>query len=192
MDVGAGAPAKGGDYCSNCRALPRPQYFRGLHAHAGPLKMQGLKCRAKSVRFLLIPFILLPLFELWLLIQVGSRIGALTTIGLCLLTAAIGVALLRQQGMSTLLRADRRMASGEVPAVEILEGFLLAVGGALLLTPGFFTDALGLLCLLPFTRRALVARLLRSGRWPRPPGGPGASGDGVAGHIIEGEYRRDD
>lgn len=153
------------------------------------------------MRFLLLPFIAIPLFELWLLIQVGSRIGAWTTIGLCLLTAAVGLALLRQQGVATLLRANQRLASGEVPAREMLEGFLLALGGVLLMTPGFFTDTLGLLCLLPFTRRALVARLLRSGRWqvmpgfgPRPDQGQGQGRDAgdPAARIIEGEYRRED
>lgn len=111
----------------------------------------------------LILFILIPIAEMLVLIEVGSRIGALATIGLVLLTAVIGVALLKQQGFATLARANQRMQSGELPAQEMAEGIFLAVGGALLLTPGFITDTVGLLCLIPGVRQWLLGRLL--GRW---------------------------
>lgn len=115
------------------------------------------------MRFLVLLFIVVPIVEMWVLIEVGSAIGALSTIALVFLTAAIGLALLRQQGINTLLKVNFRMERGELPAGEILEGVMLAVGGALLLTPGFITDAIGFCCLLPFTRKALVAVLLRQG-----------------------------
>ena len=115
------------------------------------------------MRFLLPLFIIMPIVEMWVLIQVGGLIGALPTIALVLLTAMIGLHLLKQQGLSTLMRASQKMAHGGLPANEILEGILLAIGGALLLTPGFFTDAIGFACLLPFTRRSLVKILLRKG-----------------------------
>ena len=86
---------------------------------------------------LLMLFVIMPVVEMWVLVEVGSEIGALTTIGLVLLTAMLGLALLRQQGVSTLMRANQRMQSGQLPAQEMVEGIFLAVGGALLLTPGF-------------------------------------------------------
>ncbi|MCB1614531.1 MAG: FxsA family protein [Pseudomonadales bacterium] len=108
------------------------------------------------MRLLFLAFLLIPVIEMWLLITVGSVIGAWPTIGLVLLTAIIGVALLRQQGVATLFRVNQKMAAGELPAGEIAEGLFLAIGGALLLTPGFFTDFLGFACLIPVSRRCMV------------------------------------
>jgi UPF0716 protein FxsA len=145
---------------------------------------------------LLLLFIVMPVVEMWVLIEVGSRIGALTTIGLVLLTAMIGLALLRQQGVSTLLRANQRMAAGEMPLQEMVEGIFLAVGGALLLTPGFITDTIGFACLIPGLRQVLIGSLLR----PLISRAAGRAGtfyqyrryqDGRE-DIIEGEFRRDE
>lgn len=110
---------------------------------------------------LLLIFVIVPVLEMWLLIEVGSRIGALPTIALVLLTAMIGVGLLRRQGLSTLARANRRMEAGQMPAEEMVEGIFLAVGGALLLTPGFFTDFIGFCCLIPGIRQLIIGRLLK-------------------------------
>ena len=158
-------------------------------------------------------FIVMPIVEMVVLIKVGGMIGALNTVGLVLLTAVIGAALLRQQGLSTLLRANQRLNSGELPAREVAEGLILAVGGALLLTPGFVTDTIGFLCLIPGSRHWLAGLALkrmvvagqsggftfRAGSGPFGPGqgpfGPGAdpfgtrSGPGDRDDIIEGEYR---
>jgi UPF0716 protein FxsA len=112
------------------------------------------------VRFLLVIFIVIPIIEMWLLIQVGGLIGALPTIALVMLTAVIGLALLRRQGFSTLMRGRAKMESGEIPAMEMIEALVLAVSGAMLLTPGFFTDALGFAGLLPLSRHWLVNRLV--------------------------------
>ncbi len=109
------------------------------------------------MRFLLLFFIVVPIAEMWILIKVGQSLGALPTILLVMLTAAIGIALLRRQGVSTLTRAQQRMEEGQLPAQEMIEGIALAVGGALLLTPGFMTDALGFACLIPASRRKLAA-----------------------------------
>lgn len=118
-------------------------------------------------------FLAMPIVEMYLLIQVGGWIGALPTIGLVALTAMVGMALLRQQGFATLLRGQQRMAEGQLPAQELMEGFALAVGGALLLTPGFVTDAVGFSLLLPPTRRLLVGAFVRRGVWQmqQGPGG---------------------
>jgi UPF0716 protein FxsA len=105
---------------------------------------------------LLLLFIVTPIFEMLLLIEVGSKIGALNTVAVVLLTAMIGLALLRKQGLDTLLRANQKINSGEVPAQEMAEGLALAAGGALLLTPGFITDGIGFCLLMPVTRQLLV------------------------------------
>ena len=102
------------------------------------------------------------------LIKVGEQIGALNTVALVVLTAFIGVAMLRQQGLATLLRANQRMSEGSLPAEELLEGIFLAVGGALLLTPGFVTDAIGFTLLTPGFRKmlakTLLAKMIESGQ----------------------------
>ncbi|MFT5888482.1 MAG: UPF0716 protein FxsA [Zhongshania sp.] len=115
------------------------------------------------MRFLFLLFVILPVLEMWLLIEVGGLIGSLPTIGMVLLTAVVGAALLKQQGVETLTRAQQRLNSGQVPATEILEGLLLAVGGALLLTPGFVTDAIGFVCLIGPLRRVVVGEMLKRG-----------------------------
>jgi UPF0716 protein FxsA len=112
------------------------------------------------MRYALLLFILMPIIEMWLLITIGSYIGALSTILLVLLTALIGIGLLRAQGFTTLWRGKEKLQQGKIPAQEIMEGIVLAVSGALLLTPGFVTDAIGLLGLLSFTRILLVRGIL--------------------------------
>lgn len=143
---------------------------------------------------ILLLFIVVPLVELYILIEVGQRIGALSTIGLCILTALIGGALLRQQGFETLTRARVNVDRGHLPALELFEGVALAVGGLLLLTPGFATDVFGFLCLIPFTRRLLVASALRRLHVVYGPAGPRRPGEpGPADHrTIEGDYERRD
>lgn len=113
------------------------------------------------MRYALLLFILMPIIEMWLLITIGSYIGALSTILLVLLTALIGIGLLRAQGFTTLWRGKEKLQQGKIPAQEIMEGIVLAVSGALLLTPGFVTDAIGLMGLLPFTRIMLVKGILQ-------------------------------
>ncbi len=107
-------------------------------------------------------FVIMPIIEMSVLISVGARIGALNTIALVLLSAVIGSYLLRQQGLETLLRAKQRLDGGELPAQEMVEGIIIAVGAALLITPGFVTDFMGLLCLIPAFRRAVYERFRRS------------------------------
>jgi len=106
--------------------------------------------------YLFIIFVILPIAEIGLLIEVGDRIGTLNTVGFVVLTALIGSLMLRHQGLSTLFRARARIEGGELPLEEMLEGICLAVGGALLVTPGFITDIIGFTCLVPGTRRWLV------------------------------------
>ncbi|MEA3410261.1 MAG: FxsA family protein [Pseudomonadota bacterium] len=130
-------------------------------------------------------FVFLPLVEIFLLIQVGGLIGALPTVGLVVTTAVAGAGLLRQQGLATLARLNEEMGRGVLPAQSLMEGAALLVGGAMLLTPGFLTDAAGLMCLLPPTRRFLLSRLAGRVQMMRPPGAPGGE---AGGRVIEGEF----
>ncbi|MBE0597550.1 MAG: FxsA family protein [Desulfuromonadales bacterium] len=104
---------------------------------------------------LFILFAVVPVLEIYLLIQVGSRLGALPTVALLLLISLLGAWLVRQQGFEIMRRVQAEVAQGRPPAAELLDGALVLVGGTLLLTPGFFTDLLGLFFLLPPSRRLL-------------------------------------
>ena len=115
------------------------------------------------MRFFFLLFITIPIAEIWVLLEVSSKIGVLNTIGLVFLTAVVGITLLKRQGLNTLLRLNQRIEQGQLPAAEIFEGVVLAIGGALLLTPGFITDVLGFACILPFSRNVVVAELLKRG-----------------------------
>ncbi len=106
-------------------------------------------------------FLVVPIVEIYLLLEVGGLIGAFPTIILVVLTAVIGAGLLRQQGLSTLARLQQNMGQGKIPAQEMIEGVLLAVGGALLMTPGFVTDTMGFLCLLPFSHKFIAKNIMK-------------------------------
>jgi len=142
---------------------------------------------------LLAVFVGAPLVELYVLIEVGSEIGAIPTIALSVFTAGLGALLVRLQGLGVVLRVREALAREEVPALELLEGVVLLATGVLLLLPGFITDTLGFLMLVaPLRRALLVGWLRRRGMLrPGPPPGPGGEG-GARGGYIEGEYRRDD
>ncbi len=135
-----------------------------------------------------------PLLELYVLIEVGSEIGALTTILLSIFTAILGAALVRLQGVSVLLRVQETLARGEAPALEMLEGAVLMMAGVMLLFPGFITDAMGFLMLVPPLRRSLILALLRhSGRLSPAPGDAARDEEPVRRvTIIQGEYRKED
>jgi len=109
----------------------------------------------------IILFIFIPLIEIYLLIAIGSEIGALLTIALILFTAGLGVILLRQQGFITLTKIRQSLDQGELPAVTMLEGLMLLIAGVLLLTPGFFTDAIGFICLVPSIRSKIANSVLK-------------------------------
>jgi UPF0716 protein FxsA len=106
---------------------------------------------------LFILFAAIPVIEIYLLIKAGSLIGALPTVALLLLISMAGAWLVRHQGFGLLRRIQAELAVGRLPAGELLDGALVLVGGVLLLTPGFFTDFLGLFLLIPVTR-TLVKR----------------------------------
>jgi len=109
------------------------------------------------IRILFFFFVLIPLLELYVLIEVGSGIGGLTTIALCLLTAAVGGMIIRVQGLQTLLQAKKSMQQHEL-AEHGLHGVMLVIAGVFLFIPGFITDTLGFLLLVPAVRRWIVRK----------------------------------
>ncbi len=153
----------------------------------------GGRCRELRVFFwLLLLFFTVPLVEIYVLLEVGGVIGVLPTIAMVVLTAVVGAGLIRAQGLATLGRVQQELERGELPAVTIIEAALLLVAGALLLTPGFVTDAIGFLILVPPLRRraieSFIAQRLAAA------GAPGQGGQGASGgpRVIEGEFRRED
>ncbi|ABB39219.1 FxsA cytoplasmic membrane protein [Oleidesulfovibrio alaskensis G20] len=111
---------------------------------------------------LLLLFTIIPFIELYLLIQVGSAIGAGSTILLVILTGIAGAWLARTEGLSTMFKVRQSLDKGVMPADEMVEGLMILVAGILLITPGLMTDALGLVLLFPLTRAPLARRLRRS------------------------------
>ena len=171
---------------------------------------------------LLALFILIPVVEIYLLIQVGGIIGAFPTIILVVFTAVMGAWLLRIQGFSTIERVKKTLAAGGIPAFELLEGLILLIAGVFLLPPGFFTDTIGFLCLMPALRRLFLVwvsgRFMMAGSGqaaneqnfargnssdPRtspftssrkrvPPGASANRPEDKSNNVIEGEFRRED
>ena len=151
------------------------------------------------MKVLLLLFIVMPILEMWVLITVGGIIGPLLTIGLVLLTACIGLTLLKYQGRGALLSARQKLAANEIPAREMADGLFFAVGGALLLTPGFITDAIGFACLTPGIRTAVIhffsKHIFRSASFRTQgfrhgnDGRPGAEKP-KSNQIIDGDFER--
>ena len=102
-------------------------------------------------------FVMVPIAEISLLIKVGGAIGGFNTILFVILTAVLGAYLVRQQGFATITKLQQETQAGRIPALQIAEGVALLFAGAVLLTPGFITDAIGFTLLIPFTRRIVIA-----------------------------------
>ncbi|MDH3325345.1 MAG: FxsA family protein [Gammaproteobacteria bacterium] len=150
------------------------------------------------LKILIVLFIAIPVIEIYLLIKVGSVIGAIPTILIIIGTAVLGAAMLRAQGISTFQRVQNTMQRGEIPALEMMEGLILLISGALLLTPGFFTDAIGFVALIPFARRAFIVWALKHSNIIQTSQFTQHTYDGTAykekdGHVvIEGKYKKED
>jgi UPF0716 protein FxsA len=122
-------------------------------------------------------FLVMSLVEIYVLVQVGQAIGVLNTIGLLIVMSIVGGWLARREGASVFTRLRAQLEAGRMPTNELIDGFLILTGGILLVTPGFVSDALGILLLFPPTRaaaRALVKRRFRV-QVMGFPGGPGAT-----------------
>lgn len=132
-------------------------------------------------RSIFIAIIVISFLELYVLLAVGSVLGAITTILLIILSAALGSYLLKKQGFETYQRFQAAIQRNEVPAIELMEGFVILLGGALLLTPGFITDIAGLCCLLPSLRVHIINFILERFAIPNPNNS----------NVLEGEFRKD-
>ena len=146
---------------------------------------------------LFVAFVVVPLLELYVLIQVGQVIGAWWTIGLLLADAIVGSWLIRREGGRAWQSLTTSLQSGRMPARELADAALILVGGTLMLTPGFLSDVLGLLVILPFTRpvarrlltRVVTAHLVSVSTGPSPARDPDARnpGPGSEGSVVRGE-----
>ncbi|MGF1701738.1 membrane protein FxsA [Photobacterium makurazakiensis] len=136
---------------------------------------------------LLFLFIVVPIVEIALFVQVGGFLGMWPTIGLVLLTAIVGASLVRSQGIATLMSVQNRLQQGELPAQQIVEGVMLAVSGVLLLTPGFMTDALGMMVLLPAPRAMLAKQLMSRVKVQGMASGSGFSAGFGGGQGFDGQ-----
>ena len=133
----------------------------------------------------LLLFIAIPAVELWLLVEVGGRIGTWEVVGLILLTGVVGWSLVKRQGLTTVRRIKEETGQGRIPAAEMVAGLCLVAAGLLLVTPGFLTDIVGFLLLLPPVRHLLALHLMKRFKHRimvmqqqrRPPGRGGGGGN---------------
>lgn len=110
---------------------------------------------------LFVLFLVVPFVELYVILQVGQTVGVLNTVALLVVVSLVGAWLVKREGLSVLRQAQERVARGSVPGRELVDGVLILGAGALLLTPGFLTDGIGVLLLLPPVRAALRAAVTR-------------------------------
>ena len=139
-------------------------------------------------------FIIVPVIEITVFIQLGSEIGVWNTVILIILTAIIGAWLLRSQGLATLHRAQKSIQKQVLPVAEVFDGLCLIVAGVLLLTPGFVTDAAGLILFLPLFRAilrkqiwALLAKSESARVWVNAENPASSQSEGI--NTIDGDFR---
>ncbi len=152
---------------------------------------------------LVILFLALPIVEIYIIVQVGGIVGGWNTIGLMILISIVGAWMVRREGLSIIAKVQSQLAEGSLPTKQLVDGLLVAFAGALMLTPGFLTDGIGLLLLLPPTRviarTALIARFRNrvqvGGAFSGPPPGFGARPPGFDPQVYdvgEADYSRSD
>jgi UPF0716 protein FxsA len=142
---------------------------------------------ARVMALLAVIFLAVPIIELALIIKIGATIGVLNTIGLLVLSSVVGAWLMKREGLGVMRRMQASVAEGRVPGSELVDGFLILLGGALMMAPGFLTDILGMALLLPpvrFLVRRLVRRRLAI-RVTRVTGGTGTGSGGGGAGIID-------
>lgn len=151
------------------------------------------------MRAFLLLFLIFPVLELYVFFKVSTAIGFFPALLLIIAGSALGVLVVRVAGLATALRARESLQRGELPAEDMFQGLMLALGGGLLLLPGFISDVIGLVCLLPFTRRLLGRKLreraeaqaMRQRAFADDPfmARPGSAGSQPRQpDVIEGEY----
>ncbi len=144
----------------------------------------------KAFQILFLIVLIIPFAEIYLLLQVGSILGAFPTIFLVVFTAVLGSWLLKQQGFATFRRFQENLAQGQIPAYEIIEGPIILLGGVLLLTPGFLTDILGLACLITPLRKR-IAQYIIENRIIQDSGAFQQTKK-AENNALEGEFRKED
>jgi UPF0716 protein FxsA len=153
-----------------------------------PFQRRRLRRRSLRGWLLVAAFILVPIVEIYVIIQVGEAIGPWWTILLLIADSIFGSWLILHEGRRAWQALNTALSSGQMPARELADGALILVGGTLMLSPGFVTDAFGILLILPFTRpiarrllTRVVGRRLLDGRRP----GPGPQGPVVRGEVVD-------
>ena len=146
----------------------------------------------KIMQMLFLFFLIVPFVEIYVLLEVGGLIGAFPTIFLVVFTAVLGAWLLRRQGFATWRRFQENLRQGQIPAYEMIEGPILLVGGALLLTPGFFTDLLGFACLMPPIRRKIAHYVIENFLMKAEGAEAFKKHAAFNNNVIEGEYKKND
>jgi len=137
-------------------------------------------------------FLLMPLIEVAVFVQVGGKIGAFWTLALTLGTAVLGAFLVRTQGLRTFQAAKLQLAQGETPAMAVVEGIMLLLAGVMLMVPGFLTDALGAFILVPMFRQSLASSVLEKVFIARAQSGAFKQNPPNNSETIEGSFRRED
>lgn len=151
-------------------------------------------------------FVLMPIIEIAVLIQVGSVLGAFNTIALLVLTAIVGASLVRSQGIRTMQSAQLKMAQGQLPGREMVSGIMIFIAGVMFITPGFVTDLIALLMLIPAVQSVMGVWLLKrvqvhgtathfqfhSHQQTRSQDSTQESHQPKPGNTLEGEYQRKD
>jgi UPF0716 protein FxsA len=155
---------------------------------SGPLRRRRLRRRSWPWWLLVGAFVIVPIVEIYVIIQVGRAIGPWWTILLLIADSIFGSWLIAHEGRRAWQALTVALSSGRMPSRELADGALILVGGTLMLSPGFVTDAVGILLILPFTRpfaRAaltrMVSRRLLTARHP----GPGSPGPVVRGEVVD-------
>jgi UPF0716 protein FxsA len=144
----------------------------------------------KVFQMFFLVILIIPFAEIYLLLEVGSIIGAFPTIFLVVFTAGLGAWLLKQQGFSTFHRFQQNVALGVMPAYEMIEGPIILLGGILLLTPGFITDILGLVCLISPLRKKLAQYVIENQLIQTS--GIFKQEKTVDKNVLEGEFKKED
>lgn len=144
----------------------------------------------KIFQTLFLVVLIIPFAEIYLLLQIGGIVGVFPTILLVVLTAVLGTWLLRQQGFATFQRFQEGLAQGVMPAYEMVEGPIILVGGALLLTPGFITDLIGFACLIPQSRKKIAQYVIEN--YLVQAGAHFQQEKAAENNVLEGEFRKEE
>jgi len=144
----------------------------------------------KIFQILFLVVLIIPFAEIYLLLQIGGIVGVFPTILLVVFTAGLGAWLLRQQGFATFQRFQESLAQGVVPAYEMVEGPIILVGGALLLTPGFITDLIGFACLIPQSRKKIAQYVIEN--YLVQAGAHFQQEKAAENNVLEGEFRKEE